>query len=179
MQLRRRRQKRRRHRPTICISTTTTTTSGGGANGGEVRGEQPREGKHRVDSEPVLGVPELSNAAKSSTWAASGWKATASRRDLRRWAASLECGGQPLCLQMQPDEPVEASCGLAKTAALRQCLARESSQPCTCAASPLKAARSCDGGGGATRSSSVPQISSVGCGIGCGGEGPRACVRRW
>ena len=58
-----------------------------------------------------------------------------------------------------------------------QCLARGSSQPCTCAASPLKAARSCDGGGGATRSSSVPQISSVGCGIGCGGEGPRACVR--
>ena len=57
-------------------------------------------------------VPGWSDAAKSSTWAASGWKATASRRSLRRWASPHECGGQPQafgCRLTSPWRPAMAS----------------------------------------------------------------------
>ena len=37
----------------------------------------------------------LNRGEKSLAWAASGWKGTASRWGLRRWAPPHECGGQP------------------------------------------------------------------------------------
>ena len=65
-----------------------------------------------VDGERLEEPPGWSNAAKSSTWAASGGKATVSPCHLRRWAASPECGGQPRafrCSLRSPWRPAVAS----------------------------------------------------------------------
>ena len=56
--------------------------------------------------------PGWSNATKSSTWAASGGRATASRRSLRRRASPHECEGQPQafrCSLWSPWWPAMAS----------------------------------------------------------------------
>jgi len=53
-----------------------------------------------------------SDAAKTSTWADSGWRVTVSRRGLRCWASPHECGGQPQafrCRRMSPWRPAMAS----------------------------------------------------------------------
>jgi len=54
-------------------------------------------------------APEWSDAAKPSTWAAFGWKATASGRSLRRWAPPHECGGQPQAFRCSLMRPAMAS----------------------------------------------------------------------
>ena len=56
-------------------------------------------------SDSRYGPPEWSNAAKSSPWAASGWKATASRWNLSYWASPPECGGQPQAFRCSPTSP--------------------------------------------------------------------------
>ena len=60
------------------------------------RGRCPRAASCRCRSRCCRGAaPGWSNAAKSSAWTASGWKGTASRWGLRRWAPPHESGGQP------------------------------------------------------------------------------------
>ena len=62
----------------------------------------PATSSSRKSAKVAYGVPGRSNAAKTSTWAASGWRATASRRGLVRRASPRECGGQPLASGCSP-----------------------------------------------------------------------------
>ena len=76
------------------------------------RGRCPRAASCTCRSRCCRGAaPVWSTAAKSSAWAASGWKGTASRWGLRRWAPPHECGEQPhasRCSLMSPWWPAMA-----------------------------------------------------------------------
>ena len=94
--------------PSACQGSSRGRVAPGQAArlGVEVDGEQHRaeadeEERRRVEAErghqkrDEAGDLDGQTRRKPSARAASGWKATASRRGLRRWASPHECGGQP------------------------------------------------------------------------------------